>query len=105
MQILVTKTDFDDKLKNLHQRIDLNITKHLRVENELKKLKTFDLSHFRGRNHFENEGTKNYLVFQPIYNYFRRIVKTNQVVEWKSRELADEHIKIPPASSNVFEPL
>ena len=102
---LVTKTDFDDKLKNLHQRINLNITKHLRVENELKKVKTFNLSHFRGRNHFENDGTKNYLVFQPIYNYFRRTVKTNQVVEWKSRELADEHIKIPPASSNVFEPL
>ena len=35
---LVTKTDFDDKLKNLNQKINLNKTKHLLVENELKKL-------------------------------------------------------------------
>ena len=35
---LVTKTDFDDKLKNLNQKINSNKTKHLLVENELKKL-------------------------------------------------------------------
>ena len=35
---LVTKTDFDDKLENLNQKINSNKTKHLLVENELKKL-------------------------------------------------------------------
>ena len=30
---LVTKTDFDDKLKNLNQKINSNKTKHLLVEN------------------------------------------------------------------------
>ena len=30
---------------------------------------------------------------------------TNQIVQWKSKGLADEAIKIPPNSSNVFEPL
>ena len=34
---LVTKTDFDDKLKILNQKINSNKTKHLLVENELKK--------------------------------------------------------------------
>ena len=38
-----------------------------------KKLKTFDLSYFRGNSHFEEDGTQSYLVFQPIYRYFKRI--------------------------------
>ena len=41
---LVTKTDFDDKLKSLNQKINSNRTKHLVPENELKMLKTFGLS-------------------------------------------------------------
>ena len=35
---LVTKTDFDRKLRSLNQKINSNKTKHLFVENELKKL-------------------------------------------------------------------
>ena len=38
----VTKTNFNDKLKRLNQKINSNKTKHLLVENELKNLKTFD---------------------------------------------------------------
>ena len=41
---LVTKTDFDAKLSSLNRKITSNKTKHLLVENELKKLKAFDLS-------------------------------------------------------------
>ena len=36
---------------------------HLFVENELKKLKTFDSSYFIGKSHFEEDGTQNYLAF------------------------------------------
>ena len=43
---LVTKTNFDAKLISLNKKINSNKTKHLIVENELKKLKTFDLSFF-----------------------------------------------------------
>ena len=60
---LVTKTDFDDKLKNLNKNINSNKTKHVLVENELKKLETFDSIYFRGKSHFEDDDTKNYLVF------------------------------------------
>ena len=35
---LITKTDFDVKLQSLSKRITSNKTKHLLVENELKKL-------------------------------------------------------------------
>ena len=39
---LVIKADFDDKLKNFNKKNTSNKTKHLQVENELKKLQTFD---------------------------------------------------------------
>ena len=42
--ILITKTDFDDKLLSVNKKITENKTKHLLAENELNKLKTFDSS-------------------------------------------------------------
>ena len=43
------------------------------VENELKKLQKFDAAYFKGKSHFGKDGTKNYLVFQLMYRYFKRI--------------------------------
>ena len=65
----MTKTDFDAKLSSLNRKITSNKSKHLLVENELKKLKTFDSSYFIGKSHFEEDGTQNYLVFQPMYRF------------------------------------
>ena len=70
---LITKTDFDAKLSSLNRKITTNKTKHLLVENELKKLKTFDSIYFRGKSHFGEDGMQNCLVFQPIQKYFKRI--------------------------------
>ena len=47
--------------------------KQFLVKNELKKLKTIDSSYFRGKSHFEEDGTQNYLVFQPMFKYFKII--------------------------------
>ena len=69
---LITKTDFDAKLSSLNRKITSNKSKHLLVENELKKLKTFDSSYFRGKNYFEEDGAQNYLVFQPMYKYLKK---------------------------------
>ena len=46
---LITKTDFDAKRSRLNIKITSNKTKHLLVENELKKLKTFYLDYFFGK--------------------------------------------------------
>ena len=54
---LITKTDFDANLSSLHKKVTSNKTKHLLVENKLNKLKTFDLSYFMGKSHFEEDGT------------------------------------------------
>ena len=43
------------------------------VENELKKLQKFDAAYFRDKSHFEEDGTQNYVVFQPMYRYFKKI--------------------------------
>ena len=72
----MTKTDFDAKLSSLNKRVTANKTKHLLVENKLKKLKIFDFSYFIGKNHFEEDRTQNYLLFQPLSKYFKVITNT-----------------------------
>ena len=48
-------TDFDDKLKSVNHKVNSNKTKHLLVENELKKLQRFDSIYFRAKSHFEED--------------------------------------------------
>ena len=61
----------------------------------MKKLKTIDLSYFFGKSHFEEDGTQNYLVFQPMYKSFKRIGcvdNGNYIYYWQSKGLSDERI-------------
>ena len=64
---LIRKSDFDFRLKKIIDKVTKNKTKHLLVKNELKKLQKVDAAYFRGKTHFEEDGTQNYFVFQPIY--------------------------------------
>ena len=68
---LVAKTNFDNTISSLDSKIAENKTKNESIQNELKKLKTFDLGFFIGKNYFEEDGAQNYLVFQPIIRYFK----------------------------------
>ena len=61
---------------NLNRKITQNKTKHLLAETKLNKLKTFDSGYFIGKSHFEEDGTQNYLVFQPLKKYFKVITNT-----------------------------
>ena len=101
---LTTKTDFDAKLSSLNRKITENKTENLLVKNELNKLKTFDSSYFIGKSHFEEDGTQNYLVFQPINKYFWVITNTDYVSSWKSKGLSTESIKPPTTSNNSLTP-
>ena len=90
----------------LNRKITTNKTKHLLVEYEFKKLKIFDSGYFKGKSHFvDNDGTENYLVFQPIYRYFKVIANTKYISEWKSKGLSNEGIKPPATSDNTLSPL
>ena len=86
---LITKTDFDAKLSSLNRKITANKSKNLLVENELKKLKAFDLSYFIDKSHFEEDGTQNYLLFQSLNKYFKIITNSKHISEWKSKGLSD----------------
>ena len=74
------------------------------IENELKKLKTFDSSYFIDKSHFEEDDTQNYLVFQPIKKYFKVIANTDYVSSWKSKGLSAETFKPPSTSDNSLTP-
>ena len=87
-----------------YQKITQNKSKHLLVENELNKLKTFDSSYFIGKSHFGEDGTQNYLVFQPMYRYFKMITNTNYISSWKSKGLSAKSIKPPITSDNSLTP-
>ena len=80
-------------LISLNKKINSNKAKHVLVENELIKLQTFDLSYFQGKNHFEEDSTQNYSVFQPMDIYFKRISITDHISEWKSKGLSDKVIE------------
>ena len=97
---MITKTDFDDKLSNLNRRITSNKTKHVHVENEFKKLKISDSSYFIGKNYFEEDGSQNYSVFQPISRDFKVIANTKFISSWKSKGLSDETITPYATSDN-----
>ena len=56
---------------SLNRKSTKNKTDHLLVQNEFKKLKTFDLSYFIGKSHFDEDSAQNYLVFQPIGRYYK----------------------------------
>ena len=90
---LITKTDFDAKLSSLNKKITANKSNHLVVENEMKKLKTFDSTYIIGKSHFEEDGAQNYLVFQPMYRYFKIIAGARNgsyIYYWISKGLSDE---------------
>ena len=59
----MTKTDFDSTTLSLNSKIAESKTKNGSIENELKKLKTFDLSYFTSKSHFEEDGAPNYLAY------------------------------------------
>ena len=102
---LITKTDFDAKLSSLNRKITKNKLKHLLVENELKKLKTFALSYFIDKSHFEEDGGQNYLIFQPLIRYFEFITNSPHYISpWKSKGLSTESIKPPTTSNNSLAP-
>ena len=98
----MAKTNFDNTVSSLDSKIVANKTENESIENELKKLRTFNSSYFIGKSHFEEDGTQNYLVFQPINRYFKVIANTLYISSWKSKRLSDETINAPVTSDKSY---
>ena len=106
---LVKKTDYDTKvweienrMINLNRKIVSNKTKYISIENELKKLKTFDLSYYRGKNYFDEDGHQNYYIFQPMSKYLKvaHVSDIIYILSWKARRLND--VKIESIKTNNY---
>ena len=50
------------------------------------------------------DGSQAYLIFQPLYRYFKTITNTNYILSWKSRGLSAKSIKPPTTSDNRLNP-
>ena len=67
----------------------------------------FDAAYFRGKSHFEEDGTQNFLVFQPMYRYFKKIAgagSSNYIYFWKSKGLSDERLDANTAYKHSVTP-
>ena len=91
-------------LNYLNRKVTQNKSKHLLVENELTKVKTFDSSYFIGKSRFGEGGTQNYFVFQPMFRYFKMITNADYILSWKPKGLSAERIKPPTTSDNSPNP-
>ena len=69
-------------------------SKDLLLDNELKKLKTFNADYFEGKNYFEGgDGTQNMLVFQVKDEYFgRNNLSETEYHTWKSKGNSSENL-------------
>ena len=85
-----------ERLPQIKQNINL-------LKISFKQLETFDSIYFRSN--FEDDGTQNWLVFQPIYRYFQTVsANDNNIFLWKSKILANESIKSLTTSNKMHNP-
>ena len=63
------------------------------------------MSYFIGKSHFVEDGAQNYLVFQPIFRYFKMNANNDYISSWKSKGLSAESIKPPTTSDNSLTPV
>ena len=103
----VSNTGFDSKLTQANVITKRNFdAKTIEVENSIKKSQTFDSSYFGGKNYFDEDVTQHYLIFIPIFSYFK-VNSTNNVdyiSSWQSKGLSSENIKLATTSDNSPTP-
>ena len=76
------------------------------IENELKKQKKdFGLVLSANVMFDGGDGFQAYLIFQPIYRYFKMIINTKYISKSKSKGISDESIKPSTISDNSLAPL
>ena len=51
--------------------------------------------------YFEDDGTSNYLMFQPVYRYFKKNAISDQISVWKSKGSSNNSIKPLGTSNNT----
>ena len=70
----INNTDLNQKVVTLATKAEL------KAEKKKIKLEAFDSSYLCGKSHFEDGGAENYLLFQPVYKYFKKIDNTEHIL-------------------------
>ena len=73
-------------------------------EGKIVKLQAFYSNYFRGKCHFEDDGTQNYLAFHSVSRYFKTVANTSKVTALKSKGLSHESTKPPSTSDYSLKP-
>ena len=93
---------FDDKRKNLDKKVK---TKHLLIENELKKLQSSHSILFIGQSYYNNDGAELYLIFQPIYKTITAFSGLKDTIsECEFKGLSNEKIESPFTANKSLSP-
>ena len=108
---LVKKTDYDTKIGeienrmiSLNRKIVSNKTKDITIENELKKLKTFDLSYFRGKNYHIRQSKLLYISANSKYLKVAYVNDITYILSLKSRGLNDVKIDYIKTNNYLLNP-
>ena len=108
---LVKKTDYNTRVAEIDTKIsslDGKVTKNKNelIKNILEDTTTSTLLLSLGNSMFHGgDGFQAYLIFQPVYKYFKTITNTNYISSWKSNGLSAESIKPFPTSDNSLTSL
>ena len=62
------------------------------------------MTYYNGKSYFEEDGTPNYLIFQPISKYFNIIAHAKFISSWKSKGLSNEPITPCATTDNSYTP-
>ena len=65
-----------------------------------------ELSYLHGKSYFDEDGTQNYYIFQPISKYLKvsYVNDVNYILSWKSRGLVDIKIESIKANNYLLNP-
>ena len=84
--VVLLKTNYNTKISNLDGKIaEMNF--------DIEKFSKASIFLFLENTMFNSEnGSQAYLIFQPLYRYFKTVTNTNYILSWKSRGLSAESI-------------
>ena len=109
---LVTKTELNTELKKFDDKSISNASEIISFNNKLKQANTRiddtegSISYILGKRFFGHDVQQNYLVFQLMYEYLKRVVVTSNNIStiyihsWTSKGISNKQIKAPNTSTN-----
>ena len=96
----MAKIFFDNTVSTLDTKIEGNKSLGALFQRTHKGLESPDLGYLKVKNCFEEDGTQNYLVFQPLNKYIKVTANTDYISSWKFKALSAETITPPATSDN-----